>query len=211
MRIKRILFIGLILISMVRIGYALVITSPRNGEKYKEGETVKVVAEKTQGDPKFAFVYFTVTGSLDKCPDRIYTHPRYECSFIIPPGSPRAIEIGAVAVTAEQPVSSPDITIYVALPSSITLKELKSEIENRLFFSRLGQKRQIYIKGSYSDGVERDLRLGQTGTTYASSNENIIKIDADGLATAMAAGNAQVTVMNGDKKLVLDGVVKPKQ
>lgn len=210
MRIKRVLIVGLILISMAKTGFALVITSPKNGDNFKEGDIVKVVAEKTPDDPKFAFVYFVLTGGLGNCPERITTHPRYECSFTIPAGSPRSINVSAVAVTASQPVTSPDITISVALPSSISLQELKLFTGNTIYFFKLGQNKKLEIEGSYSDGLDRDLRLGQTGTTYASSNENIVKVNADGLATAIATGNAQITVRNGVKKLVLDVVVKPK-
>jgi hypothetical protein len=81
---------------------------------------------------------------------------------------------------------------------------------NRYYFSRLTQKRQIYVQGIYSDGVERDLRAAQTGTTYVSSNEKVVTVSADGLAIAVGPGTAQIAVRNGDKKFVLDVVVKPK-
>jgi hypothetical protein len=139
MRIKKIRFmsLGLILL-MAQTSQALVIISPRSGDSFKEGDTVKVVAEKTIDDPKFAFVYFVVTGGLDNCPERIITHPRYECSFLIPLGSPRSINISAVAVTANQPVTSPDIAISVVLPSSISLKGLRSFTGNTFYFYQLG-------------------------------------------------------------------------
>jgi len=81
---------------------------------------------------------------------------------------------------------------------------------NKVFFTELSDTEQLYIEGIYSDGVERDLRLGQTGTTYASSNEKVVSVNANGLATSVGPGTALITVRNGDKKLVLDVVVKPK-
>jgi methylthioribose-1-phosphate isomerase len=117
----------------------------------------------------------------------------------------------AYGLTPSSPLISQEVEISVGLPASIVLQGLKSDIGNRLFFSRLTQKRQIYTKGIYSDSVERDLRLGQTGTTYVSNNEKVVTVNADGLATAVEAGTAQITVKNGDKNLLLDVVVKPKR
>jgi len=191
--------------------YGLAITSPKDGASFKEGDTLDLIAELTSDDPELIeSVSFIVSGIENACPSAVRTHPKYKCRITLPPGSPRRISIMAYAVTSVGPKDSQDVNINVTLPSSITLQSLKSDMGNRYFFSKLAQKRQIYAKGIYSDGVERDLRLGQAGTTYVSSNEKVVIVNADGLATAVAAGTAQITVRNGDKKLVLDVVVKPK-
>jgi len=214
MRIKTCLFFtASIWIGIVQISHALVITSPKAGDTFKEGETVKLVAElspDSQDDKKILYVGFNVTNGIDNCPDKIATPPRYECSFTIPAGSPRTIKINATGTLVKGAIASPWVSIFVKLPTSISLKGLRSFTGNKLFFTELAETEQIYIKGTFSDGVERDLRLGLTGTTYVCNNENVATVNADGLATAVGPGTAKITVRNGDKKLVLDVVVKPK-
>lgn len=199
-------------VAMIRTSHALVITSPQNGTSFKEGDTVQLISEFTPDETEtIVSVSFLVSGLVNVCNDEIKTHPTYKCSFKLPPGSPRTISIQAYAVTFTGPKYSQEISIIVGLPSTITLKELRSFTGNRMFFSRIGQNDQLYIQGIYSDGVERDLEKGEAGTTYTSSNEKIVTVNADGLATAVAAGTAQITVRNGDKKLIIDAVVQPKR
>lgn len=213
MKLKTTFITVLLLLAVSQSSLALVIISPKNGDTFKEGDTVKIVAEispESSEDRKIGYVSFSVTKGLDNCPDEIITHPRYECSFVIPPGSPRVIKIGAEGVTTDGTIDSPWVTIYISLPSTVILQKLKSFTGNRMFFSQLGENSQLYIVGAYSDGVERELQKSQTGTTYTSSNENVVTVNADGLATARTAGRASITVTNGDKKLLIDVIVEPK-
>lgn len=198
------------LLSINQQALALVITSPNNGDIFKEGDTVKIVAELSNDDPEIFYVDFNVTKGLDHCPNEIATHPRYECNFIIPSGSPQLIKISAIGKKEYGAISSPWISINVILPHTVNLQQLKSFAGNTLFFFRLGQNNQIYLKGLFSDGVERDLELASTGTTYTSNNENIAIVSSDGLVTAKGSGKAQVTVRNNDKTLVLDVKIEIK-
>jgi hypothetical protein len=192
--------------------YGLVITSPKNGDTFKEGDSVKIVAEVNLDSPedkKVLSVGFNITKGLGNCSEKSIP-PRYECNFTIPPGAPRVIKIGAKGTMVEGAIPSQWVTIYVTPSPSVSLLGLKSSTGNAIYFYQLSQNKKIYIKGVYSDNVERDLRLGHTGTTYVSSNEKVVTVNADGLATAVGAGTAKITVRNGDKKLVIDVVVQPK-
>src|SRR5574340_363670 len=129
MKIKVISFVGLFLLVAIQNVLALVITSPKNGSTYKVGDTVKVIAElsNTSADDEIGYVDFLISGGLsDSCPKKIATHPRYECTFVIPKNSRESIIITALGMTVGNPVVSPAITIFVPLPSSVTLQELKS-------------------------------------------------------------------------------------
>jgi hypothetical protein len=212
-QIEKILCMIILVLFFVPISsYALVITSPQNGATYKEGDTVNLVAELSPGQTEIIVsVNFLVGGLPGVCADEIKTHPTYKCSFKLPPGSPKAITVMAYAVTFSGPIDSQEVNISVGLPSSIVLKTLKSEMGSKVYFTELADTEQLYIKGMYTDGVERDLRLGQTGTTYVSNNEKVATVNVDGLATAVGPGTAQITIRNGDKKLVLDVIVKLKR
>lgn len=198
-------------VAMIRTSHALVITSPQNGTSFKEGDTVQLISEFTPDETEaIVSVSFLVSGLVNVCNDEIKTHPTYKCSFKLPPGSPRTISIQAYAVTFTGPKYSQEISIIVGLPSTITLKELRSFTGNTIYFFQLGQNKKLYIKGKFSDGVERDLSAAQTGTTYTSSNEKIVTVNADGLASAKGPGKAQITIRNNDRKLIVDAIVEPE-
>ena len=209
----RICFLIIFILAIAQTGEALVITSPKDGATFKAGDTVKLVAELSPGsqeDMDIGYVdFFFSKGFNPNCPKEISTHPRYECNFTIPKGSPQVIEISAVGTTVDSAIASPWIAIYVPLPSTVVLQKMKSFTGDRIYFFQLGQNKRLYIQGIYSDGVVREIWLAKTGTTYTCSNEKVVTVDADGLATAKGAGMAQITVKNGDKKLVLDAIVQP--
>jgi hypothetical protein len=212
MKIMVLLCLGLILLVMTDTVQALVITSPRSGETFHEGDTVKLVAELSPNDPEILYVNFFITKDGGECSKgEITTHPRYECTFTIPSGSPRSIKVWAVGALIEGAISSPKITILVALPPTVTLQELKAftgNTSNKLFFFQIGQNKRLHVDGIYSDGVDRDLSLAASGTIYTSSDENIVTIDGDGLVTAKNLGTAHVTIKNGKYEVTIDAIVK---
>lgn len=215
MKLKNAILVNVLLtIFFVHGAFALVITSPNEGDTFKEGDIVKLVAELSPNAPedrKIGYVTFVVTKGIDNCPFKISTHPRYECTFTIPPGSPQTIKISAMGKLQYGALSAPEVTIYITLPSNIILQQLKSFTGNRLFFSQIGENEQLYITGIYSDGVKRELWMAKTGTTYISSDEKIAVVDSNGLVTAIGVGSTKITIKNGDKQIIVDVVVKQKK
>lgn len=215
-KISVIFTFGVSLFAWVSVSQALIITSPRNGETFKEGDTVKIVAELSPNNPEdqeIAYVGFFITKGGGDCPDEIDTHPRYECTFTIPSGSPRVIKIGALGKTIESAVASPEVTIAITLPPNIVLQKLKAftgSSTGSLFFSGVGLSRRLRIDGIYSDGIERELSSGAVGTAYASSNEKVVTVNPEGIVTAKGPGSAEITVKNGKHKLVVGAIVKPR-
>lgn len=208
-QIIQIFFIGALLLMASNASYALVITSPINGQTFQEGDTVNIVAELSAGDPEILYVTFNTTGAFDNC-DEISTHPRYECTIVIPPASPSTITIGAIAKTVNGIVRSPKITISISLPSNVVLQSLKSFTGNTLFFSMLGQKKKLYVQGVYSDNIERDLDFS-SGTTYQSLDPKIVEVDSSGMVTAIGTGKTVIRVTNGNKELKVHAVVELKK
>jgi hypothetical protein len=201
------IMLWVLLLGIAHSSHAIVITSPQDGARFKEGDTVTVVAELSPGDPEMLYVRFFVTKAMDDCGE-ITTHPRYECTFTIPPGSPSVIQISAGGKGRDTIVESQTISISVTLPPTVTLQGLKSALGNKLFLVMIGENEQLYIKGVYSDGVERDLSSALTGTTYTSSDEKVVTIDKDGLVTAKSVGTARITVKNSKHELVVEAEVK---
>jgi hypothetical protein len=60
----------------------------------------------------------------------------------------------------------------------------------------IGQIAQLTVTGAFADGVTRNLPLAEQGTTYRSTDSNILAVDAAGHIQARARGRAQVVVTN---------------
>jgi hypothetical protein len=63
----------------------------------------------------------------------------------------------------------------------------------------VGQVVPLSVKGTFDDGVVRDISLPERGTTYASSDETVLGIHPNGLIQARASGIARVTASNRGK------------
>jgi hypothetical protein len=79
-------------------------------------------------------------------------------------------------------------------------------LKDELFFSteelsaQPKPQEEIGVKGIYSNGVERPLSLGITGTVYYSSDVTVASVDPDGKVTPVGPGRAVITVQHGDHK-----------
>ena len=220
MNVKNLFPVLVYLLVFVNTGICqqLHIVSPKNGDTFKEGETVKFVAE-SSGDPTGQIYRVSLLALADQVMGvqpqlepgcfEITTHPRYSCRFTIPYESTKTIVLSAIGKTPTGAVMSPEVVINVVFPANAVLQQLKSTGTVFLYgTSGLGSLDALHIVGKYSDGHERDLRQGSTGTRYSSSDPKIVTVDADGLVTAHSLGNAQIIVINSDKQIAITVIVK---
>lgn len=63
------------------------------------------------------------------------------------------------------------------------------------------------VVGVFRDGVSRPIALPSTGTSYQSSNENVIKVLPGGLLQIAGNGTANLTVSNRGKQATLEVIV----
>jgi K319L-like, PKD domain len=62
--------------------------------------------------------------------------------------------------------------------------------------SAVGQVARVSVKGTFADGVTRNLPLAEQGTTYASTDEAVLGVDPSGFIQARTRGTAQIIVTN---------------
>jgi hypothetical protein len=74
----------------------------------------------------------------------------------------------------------------------------------------LFETRNLPVSGRYSNGYELDIHSVSDGTTYTSSDVNIVTVDVDGKLTAHSVGTANITVTNGVFKATTKVIVKSK-
>ncbi len=71
------------------------------------------------------------------------------------------------------------------------------------------EREQLSVYGRYSDNVNRELTSSASGTTYKSSDELVATVSPEGNVTVQGIGKANITVINGTFRSVVDVVVKP--
>lgn len=60
-----------------------------------------------------------------------------------------------------------------------------------------GPQEQINVRGTYADGIVRDVGRAELGTSFHSSDERVVAVNSEGFLSAGTPGNAVVTVKNG--------------
>lgn len=68
----------------------------------------------------------------------------------------------------------------------------------------LGKIFELPVVGLFADGVERPINASSTGTTYTSSNEQVVRVLPDGLLQIVGNGKTTLTVTNRGKQATLD-------
>jgi hypothetical protein len=169
------------------------ITSPTDGQQFASGATVNITVTLTSPlTATTGFVGTNVPGA-----GTLYGTSSdgtvYQASFLIPTtfAGPATL-IPAILDSGNNPIAGVGITINVvpSAPLSITLLQPYTHLTS------VGATANISVLGHYPNNVQIDLTSSVTGTTYTSSNTNVVTVDAQGDVQAVAFGTAVLTVQN---------------
>ena len=148
--------------------------------------------------------------------------PPYGGGLIVPPdsiGPMRLLAVGDIS-RGRLGIRSVFDEIVVRVEPSAELRSIEFETEKPLRLGRLGQSSDyghvdsmgkifdLPVIGVFSDGVARSIRSPEAGTTYRSSNEQVIKIHPHGLLQTVGNGKTTLTVSNRGKQAELDVIVE---
>ncbi|WP_430510019.1 Ig-like domain-containing protein [Gottfriedia solisilvae] len=116
-----------------------------------------------------------------------------------------------VLITVSNGSSSKTIIVNVLDP---TPKVTSLSISPNPLTLAPGEKKQLVITGTMSDGSTKDITLGSEGTTYLNGGSSIVSISADGLITvssnAADGAKAYITAINnGYSETILLKIVDP--
>lgn len=175
------------------------VTSPANGQQFAPGDTVNAVVTLTP--PLAANAGFVSVGApgLGVLEGTNYNGSTYQVSFVLPNNYAGPLTLTPDIVDSNSnPIEGVAATINVrprSAPSSLTLTE---GTYNHLLTSNATSR--VYVTGNYNGGVQLDLTSSVTGTTYQSSNTNVLTVDTEGNIQAKAFGTAVVTAQNSGLK-----------
>ncbi len=106
--------------------------------------------------------------------------------------------------------------IFVTVQPTAELLSIDFETEKPLQLGRSGQSSayghvdslgkifELPVVGEFADGITRPLSSPNTGTTYTSGNDHILKVLPDGLFQIVGIGKTSLTVTNRGKQATLD-------
>lgn len=192
--------------SFLGVSRALEIVEPIEGQRVELGSSLKIIVRPEIGENwqgvAVAFNALVFNASLGA----------YFGEFPVPRESqvgPREIRVTALSNTGQEIELKRNI--IVTLPSNLRIQELHiDEGQNLLFFSRLGETERIFVEGTFSDGITRQLGNTGSGTTFESTDPTVVVVSPDGTVEARKNGKAIITIKNGDQQIQIQAVVKAK-
>jgi len=106
---------------------------------------------------------------------------------------------GDATITARNGAFSADAQGTVSVSQSQPTLESIRVTPGTFTINTEGGRQQLTVTGLLSNGESVDLTLGSTGTRYATSDQNVATVSADGVVTeAGTNGSARITATNGE-------------
>ncbi len=170
------------------------ITSPTSGQQFAPGSTVTVTVQITAPlTVNTGWVGTNIPGEGSLAGAK-YTTNSYTATLLIPSTfSGPATITPAMVDSSSNPYQGPPVTIDI-VPTSAPLSLRIQQPYNHL--TSVPSTASIYVNGEFPGKVTLNLTSSVTGTTYTSSNTNVVTVDAQGNVAAVAFGTAVVTVQN---------------
>lgn len=183
------------------------ITSPAAGQQFAPGQTISITVELTP--PLTANDIGVRVPGLGRLQGTDYSGSRYSATLVIPdPIAGPLTLIPAITDSFNRPIRGAEVTVSVrpeTAPVSIDLTE-----DYYVIADKPPSTETIYVHGNYPPDLSRDISSAAAGTTFQSSNPDVLTVDADGKVTTVARGTAIVTVENtGVKKRAIFVVEDP--
>jgi FlgD Ig-like domain/PGAP1-like protein len=164
---------------------SVVITQPAAGQSLSPGQTVQLQVQ-VQGAPADAFVVVATENDFE-----ILEGPPFAKTWQVPVGA-----IGAVQLTA---FAGNDSLLYgmsasVDVPVVLNEPPVKLEIlPTKVLLGGPGDLFVLSVFGTWTNGVERDVTMGNLGTTYSTSNSSVATVTPDGVVIARGKGPANIS------------------
>ncbi|GBE05313.1 bacterial Ig-like domain [bacterium BMS3Abin10] len=193
--------------------YALTIVSPSEGQVVYQGDRLTVIVKPDTGEDWKEVLIEVVPMSYNFLTNEYKAEieiPRDETTGIIS-FSVAGYDKGGKEFLLER-------SLFVKMPPNVVLQSILVDDYKTLFKLPPGsspeemqriESRQLHVFGIYSDNVNRELTSSASGTTYTSSNEQVVTVSPEGKVTAQGIGKAKITVRNGNFSAMVDVVVKP--
>lgn len=201
------------MIFFAHCAWALSIISPQENQVFDAGSRVDVVVKPDAGDKWEKVVLAIYPMSYNMLSEE------YKETIEIPQDELGVITITVVAVDVAGREVELRRNIISKMPLNVVLTSIRVSQDFMVLYklpassniedAQRIESRQLSVSGIYSDGVKRKLTSSDSGTTYVSSNEQIVTVSPDGKVNAKGLGEAKITVKNGNYSVQVDIEVIP--
>ncbi len=146
-----------------------------------------------------------VTGSINAvfygCPvaSGIDSSAPYEFSFQIPMDYVGPLDIVVLGRDGIGVVAQDSVSIMIVAPAEVTALEVLPGDDLPLY---LDWHYPLLVRGIYSDGLTRDVTSALLGTTYNSSDRNVVEITPQGEVIGRALGEASITIEHRGSNII---------
>lgn len=144
--------------------------------------------------------------------------PPYGGALPVPPDAIGRMRLLAIADISQGRLGRKTVfdEIFVTVQPAADLLSIDFETEKPLQLGRSGQSSayghvdslgkifELPVVGEFADGITRPLSSPDTGTTYTSGDDQILKVLPDGLLQIVGIGKTSLTVANRGKQATLD-------
>ena len=217
----KIIILFICLICFAQMGFALQITSPQEGQVVYQGDRLSVIVKPDLGEMWEEVLLGIFPMTYDALTNE------YKEEIEIPSDAIGNISFNVLAYNGLNEKIKLTRSLFVEMPPNVVLKSIVagSSVAGGLNFISLRkmppdssaadieryETEQLSVYGRYSDNINRELTSSASGTTYSSSNEQVVTVSPEGKVTAKGIGNAKIIVSNEDYSATVDVVVKPYQ
>ena len=153
--------------------------------------------------------------ALTSTVDRI---PPYGGLLPVPPDAIGRMRLLAIADISQGRLGRKTVfdEIFVTVQPAAELLSIDFETDKPLQLGRTGQSSayghvdslgkifELPVVGEFADGITRPLSSPNTGTTYTSGDDHVLKVLPDGLFQIVGIGKTSLTVTNRGKQATLD-------
>lgn len=210
---------GLLWSASAGTAWALTLTAPAQGTVLQSGKTVPVaVAVEKEANIRAVRYYWY---RIDEEP--LASHQATAAPFTAAgAGTPFAgtVVVPAEALGAMRLLAVGEVTrgrlesyeefdeVVVTVETAAALSAVEFTVEKPWRFNQVGKRIGVPAVGQFNDGMLRPLTGPNTGSSFRSSDEEVVSVDATGLLQVMGPGKALVTVENRGKTGAVEVVVE---
>lgn len=186
---------------------AVEIVSPQDGAEIPIGSEV-VVQVQPSPDDDIVRVYLSGSEEAMKYNDKT---GYFEQRVKLRGDAFGSIPVEVESVNSKNVVSTATVNVHVKLPPVLPLISLRIHAEQRkMVLEGIGEKQSLQVIGEFPDGTVRIISAVAFGTNYASRNDNIATVDANGWVTAVGIGETTIVVRNGNNEAHANIIVRAK-
>ena len=187
--------------------FAVEIVSPQDGIEIPIGSEVVVQVQASPNDD-IVRVYMSGSEEAMKYNDKT---GYFEQRVKLRGDAFGSVPVEVTSVNSKNVISTATVNVNVKLPPVLPLVSLRIHAEQRkLVLEGIGEKQNLQVIGEFPDGTVRNISANLYGTTYVSRNTDVATVDANGIVTAMSAGETTIVVRNGQKETQAKVIVRAK-